>query len=347
MELFELLANNFLLLLNAMSIYLLVGLFIAGILKQIVPDDFISKHLGKDSIGSVIKATIFGIPLPICSCSVIPLAQSLRKEGASKGAVQSFLISTPITGVDSILATFSFFGLVFTIFRVVSSVIIGIIVGLVQNVAEKNEEKIEVVKEESTCGCHCSCSNTKTQKKSFSIKEVFSYAYVTLLKDMVKPLFVGLVLGALFTTFVPKEYSSMLFENQFLTYIVIILIAMPLYVCATASLPLAAALMLNGMSGGAVFIFLTAGPATSMVTMSVVYKLLGKKSLIIYMGTIGLLSLLFGFLYDTFFSELNILKFSTDNEETSIIDQISSLIILILISYYLVKSWFDRKTIKS
>ena len=347
MELFELLANNFLLLLNAMSIYLLVGLFIAGILKQIVPDDFISKHLGKDSIGSVIKATIFGIPLPICSCSVIPLAQSLRKEGASKGAVQSFLISTPITGVDSILATFSFFGLVFTIFRVVSSVIIGIVVGLVQNVAEKNEEKIEVIKEESSCGCHCSCSSTKKDKKSLSIKEVFFYAYVTLLKDMVKPLFVGLVLGALFTTFVPKEYSSMLFENQFLTYIVIILIAMPLYVCATASLPLAAALMLNGMSGGAVFIFLTAGPATSAVTMSVVYKLLGKKSLIIYTGTIALLSLLFGFLYDTFFSELNILKFSTDNEETSIIDQISSLIILILISYYLVKSWFDRKTIKS
>ena len=347
MELFELLANNFLLLLNAMSIYLLVGLFIAGILKQIVPDDFISKHLGKDSIGSVIKATIFGIPLPICSCSVIPLAQSLRKEGASKGAVQSFLISTPITGVDSILATFSFFGLVFTIFRVVSSVIIGIVVGLVQNFVEKNEEKIEVVKEESSCGCQCSCSSTKKDKKSFSIKEVFSYAYVTLLKDMVKPLFIGLVLGALFTTFVPKEYSSMLFENQFLTYIVIILIAMPLYVCATASLPLAAALMLNGMSGGAVFIFLTAGPATSAVTMSVVYKLLGKKSLIIYTGTIALLSLLFGFLYDTFFSELNILKFSTDNEETSIIDQISSLIILILISYYLVKSWFDRKTIKS
>jgi hypothetical protein len=303
--------------------------------------------LGKDSIGSVIKATIFGIPLPICSCSVIPLAQSLRKEGASKGAVQSFLISTPITGVDSILATFSFFGLVFTIFRVVSSVIIGIVVGLVQNFVEKNEEKIEVVKEESSCGCQCSCSSTKKDKKSFSIKEVFSYAYVTLLKDMVKPLFIGLVLGALFTTFVPKEYSSMLFENQFLTYIVIILIAMPLYVCATASLPLAAALMLNGMSGGAVFIFLTAGPATSAVTMSVVYKLLGKKSLIIYTGTIALLSLLFGFLYDTFFSELNILKFSTDNEETSIIDQISSLIILILISYYLVKSWFDRKSIKS
>ena len=99
------LANNFLALLDAMAIYILIGLFIAGFLKHIVPDDFIIKHLGSGNISSVIKATIFGIPLPVCSCSVIPLAQSLRKEGASKGAVQCFLISSPITGVDSILAT--------------------------------------------------------------------------------------------------------------------------------------------------------------------------------------------------------------------------------------------------
>ncbi len=346
MELFELLANNFLLLLNAMSIYLLLGLLLAGILKQIVPDDFISKHLGKSSTGSVIKATIFGIPLPVCSCSVIPLAQSLRKEGASKGSVQSFLISTPITGVDSILATFSFFGLIFTIFRVVSSIIIAITVGLIQNFVEKDDKKIQEVKEETSCSCHCSCDSAKKEKKSFSIKEVFSYAYVTLFKDMVKPLFIGLILGALFTTFVPKEYSSLLFENQFLTYLVIILFSMPLYVCATASLPLAAAFMLNGMSGGAAFIFLTAGPATSAVTMSVVYKLLGKTSLIIYITTIALLSLLFGFLYDMFFSELNILNFSVDNDESSIYTQISSLIILVLLSYYLIKSWFEKKSVK-
>ena len=215
MEKFELLANNFLLLLDAMSIYLLVGLLLAGILKQLVPDDFISKHLGKSSIGSVIKATLFGIPLPVCSCSVIPLAQSLRKEGASKGAVQSFLISTPITGVDSILATFSFFGLIFTIFRVISSIIIAIVVGLIQNFVEKDDKKIEEIKEESSCVCHCSCSSLKEEKKSFSIKEVFEYAYITLAKDMLKPLFIGLILGSIFTTFVPKEYSSLLFENQF------------------------------------------------------------------------------------------------------------------------------------
>jgi uncharacterized protein len=338
MEKFELLVNNFLLLLDAMSIYLLVGLLLAGILKQLVPDDFISKHLGKSSIGSVIKATLFGIPLPVCSCSVIPLAQSLRKEGASKGAVQSFLISTPITGVDSILATFSFFGLIFTIFRVVSSVIIAIIVGLIQNFVETDDKKIEEIKEESSCSCHCSCSSVKEEKKSFSIKEVFTYAYITLAKDMVKPLFIGLILGSIFTTFVPKEYSSLLFENQLLTYIVIILFSMPLYVCATASLPLAAALMLSGMSGGAAFIFLTAGPATSAVTMSVVYKLLGKTSLVIYITTIALLSLLFGFLFDIYFSNLNILNFNTVSEESSVLTQIATLILLLLTTYHLIKS---------
>jgi hypothetical protein len=345
MQLMILLANSFLSLLDAMAIYILVGLLIAGILKQIVPDDFVIKHLGKGSVSSVVKATLFGIPLPVCSCSVIPLAQSLRKEGASKGAVQSFLISSPITGVDSILATFSFFGLIFTIFRIVSSVIIAIIVGLIQNFVDKNEDNSKEVVVDSSCGCETSCSSTPKGKKSFSFKEAFSYAYVTLFKDMVKPLFIGLLFGAIFTTFAPKEYTSLLFENQILTYIVIMLFSMPLYVCATASLPIAAALMLEGMSAGAAFIFLTAGPATSAITMSVVYKTLGKTSLIIYLTTIAILSFIFGFLFDFIFNDVSILNFNLHNEESSLISQFASFIMLFLMSYYLIKPWLSRKKV--
>ena len=338
-------ANNFLILLDAMAIYILIGLLIAGILKQLVPDDFVIKHLGKGSTSSVLKATLFGIPLPVCSCSVIPLAQGLRKEGASKGAVQSFLISTPITGVDSILATFSFFGFVFTVFRVVSSVIIAIIVGLVQNFVEK-EDDIKNFKVDSSCGCsNSSCASTQ-EKKKFSLKNAFSYAYKTLFIDMVKPLFIGLLLGAIFTTFTPKEYTSLLFENQILTYIVIMIFAMPLYVCATASLPIAAAFILQGMSGGAAFIFLTAGPATSAITMSVVYKTLGRTSLIVYVSTIAILSFIFAFIYDFFFANINIINFSNNIEESTLISQIASLIMLALMSYYLIKPWVSRKTIK-
>ena len=339
-------ANNFLILLDAMAIYILIGLLVAGILKQLVPDDFVLKHLGKGSTSSVLKATLFGIPLPVCSCSVIPLAQGLRKEGASKGAVQSFLISTPITGVDSILATFSFFGLIFTAFRVISSVIIAIIVGLVQNFVEKdNKEDIKDLEvATSSCCSDSSCStNTEKKKKQFSFKSAFSYAYVTLFIDMAKPLFIGLLLGSLFTTFMPKEYASMLFENQVLTYFVILLFSMPLYVCATASLPIAAALILQGMSGGAAFIFLTAGPATSAITMSVVYKTLGKTSLIVYVSTIAILSFIFAFIYDFSFGNVDIVNFSNSIEESFLFSQLASLIMLSLIAYYLIKPWLLRK----
>ncbi|MGB5792242.1 SO_0444 family Cu/Zn efflux transporter [Poseidonibacter sp.] len=339
MELMLSFADNFLVLLNAMSIYILVGLLFAGILKQLIPNDFVIKHLGKGNISSVLKATLFGIPLPVCSCSVIPLAQGLRKEGASKGAVQSFLISTPITGVDSILATFSFFGLIFTVFRVISSIIIAISVGLIQNFVDRDlkEEKENEIKVQSCYSNTSTCSSDTSKKEKFSIKKVFSYAYVTLFKDMAKTLFIGLLLGAAFTTFAPKEYTQLLFENEILTYIVIMLFAMPLYVCATASLPIAAALMLQGMSGGAAFIFLTAGPATSAITMSVVYKSLGKKALIVYVSTIAIMSFAFGWFFDIYFGELNIISFLEDNDNNSIISNIASLIMLILMSYYLIK----------
>ncbi len=351
-----LLANNFLNLLNEFSIYILVGLFIAGVLKQIVPDDFILKHLGKGNISSVVKATVFGIPLPICSCSVIPLAQSLRKEGASKGAVQSFLISTPITGVDSILATFSFFGLVFTIYRVVSSIIIAICVGIFQNIFEKEESKAKKamfsINNDNTTSCCsnsscCDSSTTNTtkageKKKSFSFKAALKYAYVTLFKDMVKPLLVGLILGAVFTTFAPKEYTQILFDNQILTYFVIMLFAMPLYVCATASLPIAAALVMQGMSGGAAFIFLTAGPATSAITMSIVYKTLGKKSLLIYVTSIFILTFFFALGFDSFFEDLDLMMFMNHNEEDSLISNIASLIMLAMMMYYLLPKKFKK-----
>ncbi|WP_419769741.1 MAG: SO_0444 family Cu/Zn efflux transporter [Candidatus Marinarcus sp.] len=367
MELFLDLANNLLKLLDAMSLYVMTGLLIAGVLKQLIPDDFVSSHLGKDSTTSVIKATLFGIPLPVCSCSVIPLAQGLKKEGASKGAVQSFLISTPITGVDSILATFSFFGLIFTVFRVISSVIVAIVVGLIQNFVEnKEQEKIKfeeenkpkpafsaadiytsgfsvaAPKKQESSSCGCAASSCATQK-SFSIKSVFSYAYGTLFSDMAKSLLIGLVLGAAFTTFMPQEYAKLLFDNQILTYFVILIFAMPLYTCATASLPIAAALMLQGMSAGAAFIFLTAGPATSAVTMSVVYKILGRTSLIIYSVTIAIMALIFGFGFDLFLGNIPILNISHEHESVSLISSIASFLMLVLIVYHLFKDKFSKK----
>ncbi len=333
--------NNFIILLNAMSIYIILGLFVAGILKQIIPDTFVSSHLGKDSTSSVIKATLFGIPLPVCSCSVIPLAQGLRKEGASKGSVQSFLISTPITGVDSILATYSLFGFVFTTFRIISSVIIAISVGLVQNFIQKHDNLEEnTTNFSSECNSNCDSSNSK---KNFSFKGVFKYGYGTLFNDMAKALLIGLLLGSIFVTFTPREYTEILFKHQFLTYFVVMIFSMPLYTCATASLPIAAAFMFQGMSPGAVFIFLTAGPATSAVTMSVVYKMLGKTSLLIYLIVIAILALLFGYIYDTFFKELSLLTISNDTHHINIFNIIASIAMMLLIFYHLLKDKLVKK----
>jgi len=345
METIILYFQNFLELLNAMAIYILVGVLFAGVLKQIIPDDFVSKHLGKGNFSSVLKASLLGIPMPLCSCSVIPFANSLKKEGASKGAVQSFLISTPITGADSIMATYGFFGWVFTLYRVVSSFIIAIIAGILQNIVDNKFAK-EQVEEKSSCGCSCSCSSLKEEeiKKSFNILEVFDYAFNTIFKDFAKPLLFGLLLGAAFTTFLPKEYASTLFENQFLSYGLILLIAIPLYVCATASLPIAASLMLSGLSGGAAFIFLSAGPATNSVTMSVIYKSLGKSALVIYLGTIAVMSLFFAYIFDNYFPPLDIVSFMNHKEEISILNTLSSFIMIGLMLYYFVQPLLKKSS---
>ena len=332
MNLFYELVANFWHLVNAMALYIIFGIIFAGFLKQIIPDNFVSKHLGDSSFGSVIKASFLGIPMPLCSCSVIPFANSLKNEGASKGAVQSFLISTPITGVDSILATYGFFGWVFTIYRVISSFIIATVAGILQNIVDKKFENNihnHNHRTNSCCSTKKCCSSTK---KSKNAKEViintFDYAFNSIFKDFASPLLFGLVLGAVFTTFLPKEIAQTLFENQFLSYFLILFISIPLYVCATASLPIAVSLMMSGLSGGGAFIFLSAGPATNSVTMSVIYKTLGKKALLIYLGTIGILSIFFGYIFDTFFANLEIINFTNHSEDTNVFNLIASIFMI-------------------
>jgi hypothetical protein len=352
--------NNFWELTSAMSFYMLLGLFIAGIIKQLIPDNFVSSHLGKNSITSVIKATILGIPLPVCSCSVVPLAKSLEKEGASKGAVQSFLISTPITGVDSIMATYSFFGAIFTIYRVITSIIIAIIAGILQNlikdspqIKKKEEENNKLqIKVKSCCSndeihpkihkeVKSCCSSNKKEK--FSIKKVFEYAYITLFKDIAKALFIGLLIGASFTTFLPKDLLNIVFENHILTYAMILVISLPMYVCATSSLPIVASLMLSGMSGGAGFIFLSAGPATNSVTMGVVTQMFGKKSLFIYLGVISVLSIAFGMILDIFLPNISILSINNHGEHLNPLNIIPSILMLGLIAYFIIKPIFKKE----
>mgnify|MGYP002630436129 FL=1 len=342
---------------HAMSPYILFGLVFAGILHELVPDTIVTKHLGHENILSVIKSTLFGIPLPVCSCGVIPLATSIKKSGASKGATLSFLISTPITGVDSILATYGMFGWIFTLYRVITSMIIATIAGILTNFLDKEIEKpkpafsafapnktgfgITSVKPKVTQSC---CANTQQTKQAFSIKKVFTYSFGTLFRDIAKPLFYGLLLGALITIAIPQDLSAIIMDNAWASYLIAIAIAVPLYVCATASLPIAAALIIAGVSPGAAFVFLTAGPATNTVTIGVVKTMLGKTSLYIYLGTIILGSMLFGLGLDYIFdsNSIDVTKLIHIHEEIGLVAILSSSILWALILYFILKPYFKK-----
>lgn len=342
---------------NAMAPYILFGLLFAGILHEFVPDTIVTKHLGKDNIFSVIKATLFGVPLPVCSCGVIPLATSIKKSGASKGATLSFLISTPITGVDSILATYGIFGWIFTIYRVITSMVIAMVAGILANLFDK-EEKIPVKsgfsavkvsntfspaismpkKEEASC-CSTASSCCATEEKSFWLTSALRYAFVTLLGDIAKPLVWGLLIGALITVAIPQSISEILTEYSWFSYIIVIAIAVPMYVCATASLPIAAGLMLSGVSAGAAFVFLSAGPATNTVTIGVVKKMLGTRSLTIYLGSIVVGSIVFGLGLDYLFSasDINPASLIHMEEEAGVVAMVSSVVLWGLVGYLLLR----------
>lgn len=330
-----------------MGVYILFGLLAAGVLHQLVPEAWIQKHLGSAKSSSVYKAALYGTPLPLCSCSVIPFAASLRRNGASKGSTLSFLISTPITGVDSILATFGMFGWAFTLYRVVSSVILAIVAGVLMNLFEPKEE----AKKTPFAFSAASSSAIKptvqpaqaVEKKPFSLKEVFRYGFITLLKSFSKPLFWGLVIGAFITALIPSNLDTLFGENRVLGYLIAVAIAAPMYVCATASLPIAASLLIAGVSPGAAFIFLSAGPATNTVTMGVVKSMLGMRALIIYLSVIVIGSIIFGALIDAGFDSLNVVLEIDRHEHHGIVEQASAIVLLGLIGWHLISGRFTKK----
>ena len=222
----------------------------------------------------------------------------------------------------------------------ITSLIIAIIAGILQNLFGKSDF-IEEKKESNSCCCETSCSN---EKKPFSIKAIFNYAIFDIFKDFASPLFWGLIAGAIITTFMPENMIEYLSSNIFITYLIILLFSMPLYICATASLPIAASLIAAGLSGGAAFILLSAGPATNSVTMGVVLKTLGKKALIIYLGVIGSFSLIFAYIFDLYFTDTLSGSLISNSEEFSLIHNIFAIIMLIMMAYFLIGSFFKRET---
>lgn len=290
---------------NEMSPYLLLGFLLAGLMHAFIPGNVYSRYLAKGNFRSVLYAALFGIPLPLCSCGVIPTAMSLRKEGASKGATVSFLIATPQTGIDSIIATFSLMGLPFAIIRPIAALITALFGGQMVNVFDKSNEK-ECHEEKDPCCCGQNHSHDHDHNYGQShhqgffakLKEALEYAFVEMMGDIGKWLLIGLVVAGLITVLVPDSFFQIFVDNSLLSMLLVLCLAVPMYLCATGSIPIAVALMLKGLTPGAGLVLLMAGPASNVASILVIRKVLGQKTQIIYLASIILGAVLFGLAID-------------------------------------------------
>ncbi|HLB73226.1 MAG TPA: SO_0444 family Cu/Zn efflux transporter [Sedimentisphaerales bacterium] len=263
-----------------MSPFLLFGFFVAGVLSVLVSRTLVERHLGGRGPWPLIKASLFGVPLPLCSCGVIPVAMSLHKHGASKGSTISFLLSTPQTGVDSIFVTLSLLGPVFAIFRPIAAFITGIVGGLL---IELFEPRYKGQQAQEKCTDECCSEHAKKGK----IQRIFKYGFVTLPRDIGKAMLLGLVIAAIISVFVPADFFADYLGTGIFAMIVMMFLGIPVYVCATASVPVAAALILKGLTPGAALVFLMTGPATNAAAFVTIWKALGRRTALLYLAAVA------------------------------------------------------------
>lgn len=367
MEYINLYIGNFFEMFVSMSMYIMIGLLFVGILNTYVKKEKVIGLLGTNNFGSVVKSACVGVPLPLCSCGVVPTAVGLKESGASNGAVVSFLISTPQTGVDSIFATYSMMGIVMAIFRPIAAFFSGIFGGIAVNILCKKEklntvdkatssccssEKVETKQAESGCCCSAtatsnsepthskvdcchtadssktvdsaksccsepitvqtsSCCSTQKQEdnvKGFAkFKRVFTYAFGKSLDDIAVHFLVGLVLASLIATFVPADlFVNLGLSSGILSMLAMVVIGLPMYICSTSSIPIALSLIAKGLSPGSAFVFLFVGPVTNIASLLILNKTLGKKITIVYLVSVILCAIGFGYLLEFIATSFNL-----------------------------------------
>jgi len=406
------LLQHFLFLFTESAPFLLLGLFLAGVIHMVIPASWVQKTLGKRN--SIFTAAIIGAPVPLCSCSVIPTAIGIRRSGATKASTASFMVATPETGIDSVGVTYALMGPVMAVIRPVSAVIAAIFTGLLVRFwdrendtaitektdttssccnsknhskpqqttdccssvtqdnpeKEKQEEKItksccssssdqsaktspccsgnktpDIAETATTCcsdqtepasSC-CSSSDQHAASQGIAMKllDAVKYGYGKLLGDFMKWLLIGLFFAALIKTFVPESFLASHGSGIF-AMAVMVLISVPMYICATASTPIAAGLMLSGISPGAALVFMMAGPATNIATIMVVKNELGTRSVFAYLaGVIGS-AIILGLITDLFLNMMDIRIQVTNGAHGEILSalyQVSAIVLAALIAW--------------
>ena len=293
------------------SPYILFGISFGGLIKVFMPADFIVKHLGQGNFLPVVKAALFGIPLPLCSCGVLPAAASLKDQGANNGATVAFLISTPESGVDSISITYALLDPLLTIARPLAAFITAIFAGFSENIV--NPQKKIPLKAPTMLPMAGQTSalraNPFNKEQPVFFKELvqgIKYAFLELWGDIAPYFFIGILLGGLITALIPDDFLKSHLGGGLPSMLLMLLIGIPIYICASASTPIAAALILKGISPGTALVFLLTGPATNITSLSVLVGFLGKRATVLYLLTIGLFAVLFGLAVDQLYLMLDL-----------------------------------------
>lgn len=296
------------------SVYILFGMLVGGLLKVFLNPSFVADHLGKGKFVSVIKAALFGIPIPLCSCGVLPAAASLKKQGANNGATTAFLISTPESGVDSMAITYALLDPIMTVARPVSAFITAIAAGISENLlhTQKEEDWEKVI--DRSCPIDKCCDGIECPPEEHAKHHTFSeklwsglkFAVDDLWGDLAGWFFVGLLFAGIIAALIPEELMGQYLGGGLHSMLIMLLVGIPMYICATASTPVAAAMILKGVSPGAALVFLLVGPATNVTSLSVLFGLLGKRATTIYLVTLSLFAVLSGLLLDRIYSGFGI-----------------------------------------
>lgn len=291
-----------------MAPYLMIGLIFVGILHIFFSKELIVKQIGKNNISSVLKSAIFGIPLPLCSCGVIPSSVYMARNGASKPSVISFLISTPQTGIDSIIATYGMMGWVFAIYRPFAALFMGLFGGLISIFISKSSNEHSPIEAKKDIPENIDIETFQQPNDiKHKFKKMTKYAFVEFLDDISVQFLIGLVIAGLISYFIPDDFfRDSTINSGFLGMLLMILISAPMYVCATASIPIAVSLLMKGFSPGVAFVFLAVGPATNAASFTIIVKVLGKKLALAYLFSIIISAIIFGYILDFIFNYFKI-----------------------------------------
>ena len=330
-----------------MAPWLLIGFAIAGVLGQLLPTRLVQEHLQKPGLSSVLKAVGLGVPLPLCSCGVIPVAAQLRRSGASRGSVAAFTIATPQTGVDSIAATYSLMGWPFTLGRLGANVFSGLVSGLAINGLHRRADEPPEAEEEEPIKPCCRNKAKETAAPSISrsqrIRNVLREGFITLPGDVGVALAIGIFIGGALGAWLPAGILAEYAGAGLLTYAAVTLLSVPLYVCATGSIPMAFGLVAAGLSPGAAMVFLIAGPATNAATLAALSKLIGKRETGIYLLTLVVTSWGTAFLFDR-------MAFPTHPEtahgsmSTGWLNQVAAIALVGLLVIVFYRKWDSKRT---